>query len=277
MTNCLFGFPRMTPYYTAAGGSWNATYPVANLLSLPLSRVARSTNALVASTVIDLTSSPAQSATTVSLARHNLSGNAQIRVNCWADAARTTPTFVGGYEDVWPTALKTMTAAERANAVWTWFKRFSATPITCGAIRLEISDAANAAGYVQAGFAEVCQHFETRWNFEWGMNWGFTFRSQVTEAIGGAQYVDRRAKPRIARGNFPFVTRDQSQTKFWEMWRQLDLADPLLFVPLYDEPTHYPRTAMLAQQLDAGPARMAMRGAGTLIDSVPFSLREIIG
>ena len=281
MTNAIFGFPRQTPYFTGmAGGSWLLPFYSTNLLTLPLSKVARSNGTSLANTQFYVTASPARTATMVALARHNFTAAAQIKLTTWADSGRTTVTFAGSFENVWPAGYTPPASTlESQNAIWTWFKRFSTTPITVGALQLEISDASNPAGYVQAGFVEICQHFETRWNFEWGYQFGFNWRSQVTEAIGGVQYIDRRAKPRIARGNFPLVTRDQSMTRFFEMQRQLDLADPILFVPLYDEPAHYPRTAMLAQQMDPGPSVMKMRGGNPvgLIDAVPFALREIIG
>jgi hypothetical protein len=280
MTKALFGFPRATAAYTLSAGQWQATYPLINLQNLPLSRVARSQSALTTSTVLLATATQPQLAGMVGLVRHNLSSVAQIRLSCWAEAARLNVTYSGPWESVWPAGYQTMTAAEQANAVWTWYKRFSvpgSPGVTVGALEIEINDPGNPAGFVQGGYLEIAQVFETHFNFEWGFQYGFAWRSQVTEALGGAEYVDRRQKPRIVRGNFPNTLRSESMTKFFEMWRQLDMSVPLLFVPMPDEITHYPRTVMFARQVDPGMITMRTTSQYGLLDSVPVALREIIG
>jgi hypothetical protein len=281
VTNALFGFPRVSPAYTLSAGTWSGTYPLVNLQNLPLSKVARSTAAALPNTIVLATASPAQTAGMVALVRHNLTQAAQIKLTCWADAGRTVVTFAGVFENVWPAGYASMTAAARQNMVPTWYKRFSAAGsagITVGALQIEISDTANPAGFVQAGFLEIAQVYEARWNFEWGFQYGFDWRSVVTEAIGGAEYVDRRQKPRTAKGLFPNVLRNDAMTVFFEMQRQLDFAAPIIFVPMPDETTHYPRTVMFARQTDPGMIAMKSTShAYGLLDSVPFALREIIG
>lgn len=283
MTNALFGFPRVTPNYTLSGGTWSVTYPLTHLLVLPLSKVARSTAATLVSTVIDGTTTTPQTAGMIALVRHNLTLAATIKLTCWTTSARTVTSFVGAFESVWPAGW-TMTATEQANAVWTWYKRFGAAGsagLTVGAFRIEINDTANPAGYVQAGFVELSQVFEVRYNFEWGLQYGFNWRSEVSEAIGGAEYVDRRQKPRVVRGTFPNTIRSEAMTKHFEMQRQYDFNTPFLFVPMPDETAHYPRTIMLGRQMDPGlitmTARMGATGLTGLLDSVPFAIREIIG
>jgi hypothetical protein len=283
MTNALFGFPRVTPNYTLSGGTWSATYPLTHLLVLPLSKVARSTATTLVSTVIDGTTATPQIAGMIGLVRHNLSLAATIKLTCWTTSARTVTSFVGAFESVWPAGW-TMTATEQANAVWTWYKRFGAAGspgLTVGAFRIEINDVTNPAGYVQAGFVEISQVFEARYNFAWGMQYGFNWRSQVAEALGGVEYVDRRQKQRVVRGTFPYTTRADAMTKHYEMQRQYDLNVPFLFVPMPDEVLHYPRTIMLCTQIDPGlmsmVARMGATGLTGLLDSVPFAFREVIG
>lgn len=280
MTNALFGFPRVSQAYALSGGTWTPGYPLINLQSLPLSKVARSTATTLASTIIDGTTATPQIAGMISLSRHNLTTAAQIKFTAWTTSARTVVSFAGVFENVWPAGYVGMSSSERANAVWTWYKRFGAAGsagLTVGAWRIEINDTTNPAGYVQAGFVEIAQVYEAKWNFEWGFQYGFSWRSQVTQAIGGAEYVDRRPKPRVVRGNFPYVLRSDSMTKFFEMQRQLDSSVPILFVPVPDETTHYPRTVMLARQEDPGLITMKSASTYGLLDSVPFALREIIG
>lgn len=280
MTNALFGFPRVTQAYTLSGGGWTANYPLLNLSSLPLSKVARSTSAALVNTQFSMSATTPQTAGMFALARHNLSSVAQVKLTCWTTTGRTVVSFAGVFENVWPAGYTALSSSELANGVWTYFKRFSAAGsagVTVGSVLVEISDVANAAGYVQAGFVELAQVYEARWNFEWGFSYGFDWRSQVTQALGGAEYVDRRQKPRVVRGTFPNVLRADAMTKVYEMQRQLDFAVPVLFVPMPDETTHSPRTIMLARQTDPGPIVMKSASHFGLLDSVPFALREIIG
>jgi hypothetical protein len=280
MTNALFGFPRVTQAYTLSGGGWTANYPLLNLSSLPLSKVARSTSAALVNTQFSMNATVPQTAGMIGLVRHNLSSAAQVKITCWTTSGRTVVSYAGVFENAWPAGYTGFSTSEMANSVWTYYKRFSAagsTGVTVGSVLVEISDTANPAGFVQAGFIELAQVYEARWNFEWGLAYGFDWRSQVTEAIGGAEYVDRRPKPRVVRGTFPNVLRADSMTKFYEMQRQLDFAVPVLFVPMPDETTHSPRTIMLARQTDPGPIVMKSASHFGILDSVPFALREIIG
>jgi hypothetical protein len=280
MTNALFGFPRVTQAYTLSGGSWAANYPLFNLGSLPLSKVARSTSAALVNTQFSMNATTPQTAGMFGLVRNNLSSVAQVKITCWTTSARTTLSFAGVFENVWPAGYTALSSSELSNGVWTYFKRFSAAGsigVTVGSVLVEISDVGNAAGYVQAGFVELAQVYEARWNFEWGFAYGFDWRSQVTQAIGGAEYVDRRPKPRLVKGTFPNVLRADAMTKFYEMQRQLDFVVPVLFVPMPDETTHSPRTIMLARQTDPGPISMKSASHFGLLDSVPFALCEIIG
>ncbi len=48
--NAVIGFPRWTTEFSLAGGSFLAAYPVGNLKTQPLTRVARTVDAQLAST-----------------------------------------------------------------------------------------------------------------------------------------------------------------------------------------------------------------------------------
>lgn len=76
----VLGFPRWTELLTLAGGSWEAAYPLTNLKTLPLSRVARSTAATTAATQLTAALSPARPVRLVGLCRHNLSLAARYRL-----------------------------------------------------------------------------------------------------------------------------------------------------------------------------------------------------
>lgn len=275
MANAYFGFPRVSDQFTLSGGSWHATYPLQNLQSLPPSYVARTLDDATASTVIIATASSPVSASVVALPGHNMSQAATIRVRTWTDVAGTTGLVDSGSMNVWAASY---TAAELAGAVWTWFYRFANPgPATVGKIQIDITDTSNADNYVQAGYLEIAAAFDVTYNFAPGSQYGFEWRSLVTEARGGAEYVDDRDHPRIFKGVFEFAPRSESLGKFYEMQRQLRFHQPVLFVPLPDETTHLLRTVMFARQMDPGLITMRSGTNLGLMDSVPLALKEIIG
>lgn len=270
-----------------SGGSWNANYPEINLQNLPLSKVARSTNAAISSTVITGTSVVSRRMGLVALARHNMSLSAQIRFRAYSDSAFGTLVYDSGTIDVWPEVYPygtleweddaywtgKYTASELTGTSWLWYHKFADVGLPVGSFRIDITDTSNADGYVQAGYIELAAIFEVTYNPSWGMNYGFRWRSQTTEAYGGALYVDRRVKPRLQKGNFKYSPRDEALARHFEMQRQLDADQPVLFIPFLNETIHQLRTAMLARQLDPGLYALTVAG----FDTVPFALEEIIG
>lgn len=274
-TKAYFGFPRLSDSFTLSGGNWLSTYPQSNLQELPLSYVARTLNALVASTVIVATAASPVSASVVSLAAHNMSQSATIRVRTWTDVAGTLGLVDSGSMNVWAASY---TTAELSGAVWTWFYRFADPgPATVGKIQIDITDTGNTSGYIQAGFLEIAGAFDVTYQFAPGAQYGERWRSQPVEAIGGAVFIDPRDHPRVFKAEFSTSTRADSLGKFYEMRRQLKMDQPVLFVPLPTETTHLLRTVMFARLLDPGLSTMRFMSNAGLIDSVPLALEEVIG
>lgn len=290
----IFGFPKVTGYFTAGGGSWLSDYPLANLaFPVPLSQVARSTNLDAGSTVITLTSEITRRVGLIHLAGHNFSLDAQIRTRLYTDAAMLTDPLVDtGYVDVWPEVYPwdddnggssleweddnfwtgKYLDSEVAGTTWSWTWLGDVDQMAAG-IRLDISDPNNPAGYVEMGYLEIAARGEVTRSFSWGSEYGFRRRSQQTEAIGGAIYIDRRDAPRVFRGTFKAAPRIEALTRHFEMLRQLDADGVVVWIPHPDEPQHWPRTTMLARLVDPGLQSYVARG----YDDVPISLEEVIG
>lgn len=275
MTRAIIGFPRASASFSLSGGSWNATYPLSNLQVLPPSRVARSTDATTGSTVIiAATSGATQKVGMIGLPRNNFSLAATIRVRLYSDAGLTALIYDSGVGNVWPIGLYT-TSADIANDNWTWLW-WAGQDYDAAGIRLDISDTGNSAGYVEAGWLEIAAQTQVSYNFKWGAQAGYRFRSQVTEAIGGAKYVYLLPKPRTFSGTIELPSSEALAQQF-ERWRQLDIDLPFLWLPNPDDPTNWPREAFLAQNLDPGPFTYAYFGNGSRFYSVPIKLEEVIG
>lgn len=262
---CVIGWPRWTPVVTWSGGSWSATYPRTNLGTLPLARVARSTNATLASTQFVATLDKARAVRLMALVRHNITLNGKMRIRLYADAARTLEQYDSGWVNVWPEVYPYSTLEWEDDNYWTgnytpeeiagypatrpiWLGRI----ITSRAVLVEIDDTTNPAGFVEVGLCEIAQGWQPSYNPAYGYTEGFRFRSEATEAQGGVKYFDRRDKPRVFRGEIQSLPRDEALARGFEVQRQADIDQPFFWFPFPDETAHWLRTAYLARLVDPG-------------------------
>lgn len=285
-TSAILGWPSSTEQFTLAGGHWETTFPRSNLQVMPLSRVARSTSTNpTLDTFVTGTSSNTRRVGLIALARHNLTLDATIRLRLFEDAAMTLLIYDSGAQEVWPavypydeleweddnywTGKYTDEELQGMTWLWLWWGGFD---YMAAGFRLDISDPDNPEGYVQAGYLEIAGQYQVGANFNYGSQYGFRFRTIATEAIGGAKYFDDRNKPRVFKGTFR-LTHNEALAKQFEMRRQRDICEPVIWLPNPDERVHWGRTAMLAQFQDPG----AFSYYGVDIDEVPIALEEIIG
>lgn len=88
MANCVLGWPIYSDtgvLYTPAlsGGSWSADLPLTNLKDRNLDTVARSSNALTASTQFSIDLGASRASRVLSLWKHNLSGTGMVRARAY--------------------------------------------------------------------------------------------------------------------------------------------------------------------------------------------------
>ena len=291
MTKAIIGFPRVTPAFSfldathGGAGSFQAAYPVTNLSAPPLARVARTTDATAANTVIVATSAIRQLVGLIGLVRHNLSLTAQIRARLYADAAMTVLAYDSGLKPVWPRAYPfgtlqwgdprwwngTYSSDELTGTSWTW-PLWIGQAVLASAVRLDIADTSNAAGFIQAGMLELAAGHELETNFSYDTQYGLELNTQGTKAQGGALYFDRRPSARVIKGAIKYASRDEALAQHFERLRQFDLDTPFLWMPRPDEPQHWLRTVFLARQEDPGLSAIATAKR----DTVPFSFAEVL-
>lgn len=285
MERAVVGWPRLTSVVTLTSGSWNATYPRDNMKVLPLARVARSTDATLASTQVIGTFDRDRPVRLFALVRHNLSISAKYRLRLYQDAARTILLLDTGWVDVWPEVYPsgqleweddqwwTGKYSEDEIAGYTWTR-----PIWLGqiylsrAFLLEIDDTTNAAGCVELGLLEIAQGYQVTYNVAYGYQEGWRPRSTAVEALGGGRYFDRRDKPRVARGEIKYLPRDEVMGRWFELVRQQDVDQPFLWFPFPDETIHWLRTCMLARLVDPGLIAYSVYARG----DVNFALEEVL-
>lgn len=284
-TSAILGWPSATDNFALAGGNWQTNYPRSNLQAMPLSKVARSISLNAIDTVITATSTNTRRVGLIALARHNFSLQATIRIRLFLEPAMSTLLYDSAVMPVWPEVYPydtleweddnywtgQYTDEELAGTTWLWLW-WVGIDYNAAGIRIDMSDPTNPAGYIQAGYLEIAAQYQVTYNFQYGAQYGFRFRTIATEALGGAKYFDERAKPRVFKGSFR-LPHNEALAKQFEMYRQRDICDPVIWLPNPDERVHWVRTAMLAQFTDPGMFSYAVVD----IDEVPIALEEVIG
>lgn len=195
MSNCLLSYPDRTIAATLSGGSWQATAPLTNLQDRLLSKVARSANALAASSIIQIDLGSALNIRLVSVCAHNISAAGTIRARGFSDSGYTT--MVTGADSgtvtAWPAGFTAQNVAENSKN-WTFvFTSFK----TARYWKIEITDTANATGYIEVGRCWLGETtFEPAVGVSYGMSNGYESRDVIEESLGGVPWGEKRTPRR---------------------------------------------------------------------------------
>ena len=219
---------------TASGGSWLAALPVTNVTTTELARVARSTNALTTSTVINMDLGTARNLRAFALVNHNLSAAATWKVDLGTSsggtqvyagslATRLSSSFeaglvAAGMED--GEYLRNGTAA-----IIVLPAMYSARYVT-----ISISDTGNADGYVQIGWVFAGGGFVPTYNAEYGLRDSWIDLSTKELSESGAQWPT--ARRRLKQVEFVLDGLETYEgEQLHEMQRVLGTVDEVLYVP----------------------------------------------
>lgn len=281
----IVGFPSWRPDVSLSGGAWETDYPLNNLLTDDVFAVARSDDATTASTQFDVSLALSRRTRLLGFVNHNASFDGLFRLTGYADAGKSEQLFQTSWELFWPEVYGVFdlpwedarewtgqyTDREIANTIWTrpvWLDAWYEVKV----VTVEVSDTGNAAGYFQCGAFDIAEGHQVTMNPAFGAGYGFRFRTEVVEAKGGGKSFERLPKPRRFQGEIPYLLRDEALVIFYEMLRQNDLVDPLLWMPHPDEPQHWLRHTFWARQLDPGLFRYAFPNR----NAVPLLLEEVL-
>lgn len=284
MTDSI-GFPRWTQDVTWSGGSWSTAYPIANLSTLPFARVARTANLAATSTTFRGNFSTQRLAQIIVLCRHNLTLDAQWRVQFYEHAADVQAVFDSGFVDVRPEVY------DETQVTWNsgnfWDRKYTANEIagypwfspmyvdgaySIAAFRIDVLDPTNPDGYVQIGLCEVASALDFPIGLSFGAAPGFVSNDVVTAADGGVEYFEARSQPRTFTGSLAAVLRTDALTTFYELQRQYGVRTPFFWWPDREEPQHALRLAYMARlsQLDG------LSQAFFSHDSLTLHLKEVL-
>lgn len=276
MANCLLGYRNWAAGATLSGGSWLASRPLAHLQDIVLARVARTVDATTGSTVIVADLGAARAIRIMGLVGHNLTAAATQRWRGAASEAGLTsaPGYDSGGVAVWrgtdtpdtntgedgqpihrPVALQ-VAAADQSYRWW----------------RLDLADAANPAGYVEAGYLMLWQAWQPTRNFSYGKSLGLETGTIRQESIGLVETHDRRASRRTEK--FAIENLPPADAKIaLRIERERDLDRPLFWCPNPETPDEWLDRAFLCRMTVLG----SLDNPSLRRERSVWDLREVAG
>lgn len=266
MANVMLGFPNRIDAATLSGGSWQATLPLSNLQTRTLGKVARSSNALAASTKFDIDLGAEKNIRVLSLVNHNLSLAATCKIVAAATADFASPIYDSGNIEVWPVVYPAdaldweednwwdgkYTAEQREGYTWTAVHILQSN-ILARYWRVEITDSGNAAGYVQIGRVFIGPAWQPETNMSWGLALGWQTDTELQQARSGALYFSRRTPRRVTRFSLENMTEDEALANAFELQRRAGIDAEVLYIFDPDDTVHALRRRFLARMRELSP------------------------
>ncbi|BBK37677.1 hypothetical protein STAQ_27550 [Allostella sp. ATCC 35155] len=247
----ILGYENWAEGATASGGSYTTSRPAANMQTIELGVVARTTNASTSSTIRVFDLGAARSIRLVAITSHNLSAAATVRVRAASsEAGLTSGPAVDVTQNAWLGANTPATNTTR---------RGTRLRMPCALVvlsadqnyrwwRVDIADSGNPDGYVKIGYLQLWQAIQ----FSMGLAPDAALAPETgttrQETIGLVAHFDPRASRRVAR----FVTDGlpPAEARLVEdIVADRDLHQPVFWLPdpTPDEPGDILRHAFLAR------------------------------
>jgi hypothetical protein len=217
MSNLILGYNNLIDAATLSGGSWNGALPLANLKSRYLSKVARSANDDAASTLVNIDLGSAKAVQAFGAIKTNLSASgATYRLR-----GSTVSDFLTSVYD---------SGTVSANAHTPDLILGLPSPVTARYWRLELSDTANADGFIQIGRLFIGPALAPADNYSKGAELGYVSRTGVQQSLGGVDHFDIRAGRRLFTFALDWLTEAEAHNQALELQRLCDIHGEVLLI-----------------------------------------------
>jgi hypothetical protein len=221
-----------------SGGSWIATTSIslANLKDRDLDKVARTNDALAASSKINVDLGGTYAVGVFALVNHNLSSAATIRIRTSSvslAACTSAPNFDSGTVNALQMTFTVLPALWGADYM---VHRVFTAATSVRYMLIEISDTANAAGYIQIGRLFLSTTFQPTINAQHGLKDARQDLSTVDVAMSGKEFAMERRRRRTVAFSLEHMTQAEAD-RLHEIDSEIGLTDEILYVP---DPANYP-------------------------------------
>lgn len=121
--------------------------------------------------------------------------------------------------------------------------------------RIDLSDSANADGYLEVGRAFAGSSWQPTYNAVYGSDLGYESRDQIDETDSGSEYFRARPSPRVARLQLQAMSDDSAIGGLMQIIRRQGTSGELLFQWDVDDSRYKPDRTFLARL--SGTSRIA--------------------
>ena len=260
MANCIFAFPNLADEASLSGGSWLAGLPLANLQDGQRSKITRSSDDALASTIINADFTTSRVMRVISVLSHNLSVEALIRVRFGDDVTFAADNFDSGWVDAYAPIYPSGVLSFGEPGFWDGkipqseldlgypfdYHIIDTTGLAGRYLRIEFDDTANVDTYVEIGRLVVSLGYQPTINMQTGLEIGWQTSTSRTETDGGVTFHNERARRRFMNFTIPQNTEDESLVRAFEIQRRQGTHDPFVFVYDPSDTYHLNRRAFLA-------------------------------
>lgn len=212
-----------TPAYS--GGSWVAGLPLTNLKDRRLHRVARSTNALAASTQFDVDLGQNRTIGMIALPKSNISTAGTVRARLYTGAGHTSQVYDSTALNFWPAGL-TVEDTVGLNIPWVVFP----APVAARYLFLEVTDTGNAAGYIELARLVLASVYQPVINPAYGVKMGMETDTERVVADGAAAYYNERPMRRNLQGVLMQIAETEAHVQFWRIMKQAGISKQVMVV-----------------------------------------------
>lgn len=279
----MIGFPNRIDGGTLSGGSWLAALPLANLQNRIIGKVARSSTDATADTKFDIDFAAEKNIRALSLTNHNCSINARYRIRASTVSNFATSVYDSGWLDVWPDVYTTDNLEWEDDNWWTCkYTDEQRAGYTAALIhilpantlarywRIEIDDTANAAGYVQVGRVFIGPAWQPTNNMSYGLQIAWETKTDIQEAMGGAEYFQRRTPYRVQNIVLDWLSTDEALSNAFEIQRRAGIDAEVLWIYDPDDTVHALRRRWLGRIRKLSPIEHPYLN----INKVAFEIKE---
>lgn len=266
MANCLLAPLNWIALDGVAfsGGSWVPSLPASALATPDPLEVARSVSADPADTRVTVDLGAQRLIDVVGLFHAGLTPAARIRISAGEG-------WDGGWQDAWPVAYAPaagylpfgrpsadgrLPGDECDPRGISWFQTLPA-PVTARALTVEIDDAGNPAGFVQAGLLFAGKGERPAINLADGFQVAFVEEGTVRRSLAGTLLGRRHWRRRRIAGALRWQDRDDALCRWLEVARRAGRLAPVLFSIDPDSGIHRDRLTLVGHLDEPSPVEQA--------------------
>lgn len=281
----MIGFPNRIDAATLSGGSWLAALPLANLQNRIIGKVARSTTDATTDTQFDIDFTAEKNIRVLSLTSHNLSLDALYRIRGSTVSNFATSVYDSGWLDVWPVVFLPDDLEWEDNNWWQGkYSDDQREGYTAALIhilptstmarywRIEIDDTANTDTYIQIGRVFIGPAWQPTLNMSYGTSIGWETATEVQEALGGAEYFQRRTPFRSQRFALDRMSENEAMAQAFELQRRAGIDQEVLWIHNPSDTVHALRRRWLGRLRKLSAIEYPYHNVG----KTAFEVKEIL-